>query len=77
MNAMNRYTFVIHVHPDGPSTLENLSTCERVPLADLDAVGAQIERWLAVADGHAENATPGRSYDPCPEPKGHHAQADQ
>jgi hypothetical protein len=44
---MNRYTFVIHVHPDGPTTLENLSTHERVPLSDLDAVGAQIERWLS------------------------------
>ena len=40
-------TFVIHVHPDGPTTLENVRTCECVPLADLDAVGAQIERWLA------------------------------
>ena len=49
---MNRYTFVIHVHPDGPTTLENLSTHERIPLSDLDAVGAQIERWLtAMTDG--------------------------
>jgi hypothetical protein len=49
---MNRQTFVIHVHDDGPSTLENLSTRECVPLSDLDAVGAQIERWLAaVPDG--------------------------
>jgi hypothetical protein len=44
---MNRYTFVIHVHADGPSTLENLSTHERVPVPDLAAVGPQIERWLA------------------------------
>ena len=44
---MNRYTFVIQVHADGPSTLENLSTRERVPVADLAAVGPQIERWLA------------------------------
>jgi len=49
---MNRYTFVIHVHPDGPTTLENLSTHERIPLSSLDAVGAQIERWLtALPDG--------------------------
>lgn len=49
---MNRYTFVIQVHPDGPTTLENLSTRERIPLSDLDAVGAQIERWLsALRDG--------------------------
>jgi hypothetical protein len=43
---MNRYTFVIQVHPSGPSTLENLSTQERVRIADLGAVGPQIERWL-------------------------------
>jgi hypothetical protein len=44
---MNRYTFVIHVHAGGPSTLENLSTHERVSVAHLAAVGPQIERWLA------------------------------
>jgi hypothetical protein len=44
---MNRYTFVIQVHADGPATLENLSTHERVPVSDLTAVGSQIERWLA------------------------------
>jgi hypothetical protein len=43
---MNRYTFVIHVHSDGPSTLENLSTNERIQVVDLAAVGSQIERWL-------------------------------
>jgi hypothetical protein len=43
---VNRYTFVVQVHPDGPSTLENLSTHERVRVSDLDAVGPQIERWL-------------------------------
>jgi hypothetical protein len=44
---MNRYTFVIQVHANGPSTLENLSTHERVRVVDLAAVGPQIERWLA------------------------------
>ena len=44
---MNRYTFVIHVHPDGPSTLENVSTQQRVRIGDLAAMGPQIERWLA------------------------------
>jgi hypothetical protein len=44
---VNRYTFVIQIHPSGPSTLENLSTQERVRIADLGAVGLQIERWLA------------------------------
>lgn len=48
---MNRYTFVIHVYADGPTTLENVRTCECVPLADLDAVEAQIERWLAALPG--------------------------
>jgi hypothetical protein len=43
---MNRYTFVIQVHDNGPSTLENLSTHERVQVVDLAAVGPQIERWL-------------------------------
>lgn len=43
---MNRYTFVIHIHTDGPSTLENLSTHELISVPDLAAVGPQIERWL-------------------------------
>jgi hypothetical protein len=44
---VNRYTFVLQIHPDGPSTLENLSTHERIGIADLTAVAPQIERWLA------------------------------
>ncbi len=49
---MNRYTFVVQVHPQGISTLENLSTHERVSLPELAAVGPQIELWLAeVSDG--------------------------
>jgi hypothetical protein len=48
---VNRYTFVIQVHPDGPSTLENLSTHERVGVSDLAAVGQQIERWLEALPG--------------------------
>jgi len=47
---MNRYTFVIHVHSDGPSTLENLSTNERIQVADLAAVGSQIALWLDALD---------------------------
>jgi hypothetical protein len=43
---MNRYTFVIHVHESGPSTLENVSTNELISLRDLGAVGPEIERWL-------------------------------
>lgn len=43
---MNRFTFVIQIQPEGPSTLENLSTQERVRVSDLSAVGPQIERWL-------------------------------
>jgi hypothetical protein len=45
---VKRYTFVVQVHPDGPSTLENLNTHERVRVSDLDAVGPQLERWLDV-----------------------------
>ena len=42
---MTRHTFVVQVRPEG-STLENLATHERVPVADLDAIGPQIARWL-------------------------------
>jgi hypothetical protein len=65
---MNRYTFVVQVHPKGISTLENLSTHERVSLPELSAVGPQIERWLAhasdglrLAQGRSE---PDRSESP-------------
>lgn len=44
---MTRFTFVVQVHPNGISTLENLSTHERVGVSDLAAIGPQIERWLA------------------------------
>lgn len=44
---MNRFTFVVQVHPDGISTLENLSTQERVRISDLGTIGPQIESWLA------------------------------
>lgn len=49
---MTRYTFVVQVHPDGISTLENLATRERVQIADVAAVGQQIEHWLqALTEG--------------------------
>ena len=44
---MTRYTFVVQVHPDGISTLENLATHERIQIVDFATVGAQIEAWLA------------------------------
>jgi hypothetical protein len=44
---MNRFTFVVQVHPEGICTLENLSTNERVQISDLGTVGLQIQRWLA------------------------------
>jgi hypothetical protein len=43
---VTRYTFVVQIHPGGVSTLENLATRERVRVADLATVGAQIERWV-------------------------------
>ena len=43
---MTRQTFVVQVHPDGISTLENLSTHERVQVVDLATVGEQIAQWL-------------------------------
>jgi hypothetical protein len=49
---MKRYTFVIQVHPDGISTLENLSTHERVRIVELASVGEQIELWM---NGQAES----------------------
>jgi hypothetical protein len=64
---MNRYTFVVQVHDNGPSTLENLSTHERVQVVDFAAVGPQIERWLAAlqasggstaSSAHAEDGRP-------------------
>ncbi len=44
---MTRHTFVIQVHPDGVSTLENLSTHERIRIGDMATVGPQVEIWLA------------------------------
>jgi hypothetical protein len=46
-SPMNRYTFVVQVHLEGISTLENVSTNERVALAELAEVAPRIERWLA------------------------------
>jgi hypothetical protein len=46
-SPMNRYTFVVQVHPEGISTLENVSTNERVALAELAEVAPRIEGWLA------------------------------
>ena len=43
---MTRSTFVVQVHPDGISTIENLTTRERVQITDVAAVGPQISRWL-------------------------------
>jgi hypothetical protein len=44
---VERFTFVLKVHPEGISTIENVSTAERVEVPELGEVGAQIERWLA------------------------------
>jgi hypothetical protein len=43
---MHRFTFVVQIHPDGISTLENVRTRELVQLTDLAEVGPQIEQWL-------------------------------
>jgi hypothetical protein len=68
---MNRYTFVIHVHADGPSTLENLSTDERVEVSDLAALGPQIQRWLAAMHSSptsTASAADGKDRAPAPRP---------
>jgi hypothetical protein len=57
---MNRYTFVVQVHPQGISTLENLSTHECIQVSELSVVGPQIEHWLAEASDGVSPA-PGRS----------------
>jgi hypothetical protein len=41
-----RYTFVLHVHPEGISTLENLTTHELIQVSDLVTVGSQIDSWV-------------------------------
>jgi hypothetical protein len=61
---VKRYTFVVHIHPNGPSTLENLSTQELVKVSDLNAVGPQIERWLDMLDGGAQPRSEGSAGDP-------------
>jgi hypothetical protein len=67
---MNRYTFVIQVHDDGPSTLENLSTHERVQVIDFAAVGPQIERWLgALHTSVSATASPADAKDGRPAPR--------
>jgi hypothetical protein len=43
---VDRYTFVVQVHPGSISTLENLRTRERIQIVDLAAIGPQIEQWL-------------------------------
>ena len=56
---MNRHTFVIQIYSEGISTLENLSTRERVQVSGPAAVGPQIETWLeALADGRSITARP-------------------
>jgi hypothetical protein len=46
-SPMNRYTFVVQVHPEGVSILENVNTNERVALTELAEVAPRIEHWLA------------------------------
>ncbi len=55
---MTRYTFVVQIHPGGISTLENLSTHERVQVTEVAMVGAQIEAWLAALTARDETAEP-------------------
>jgi hypothetical protein len=60
---MYRYTFVIQVHPEGISTLENLSTHELIRLDQLAEIGPHLERWLAqlAKDDGAVRQPPQRS----------------
>jgi hypothetical protein len=57
---VQRFTFVVQVHPDGIKTLENLSTHERVPVTELVEIGPMIERWLELLDeGERASSAPG------------------
>jgi hypothetical protein len=60
---VTRHTFVVQVHPDGPTTLENLSTHERVRVTDLAVVGPQIEQWLDGLAAAAVQQASGREQD--------------
>jgi hypothetical protein len=55
---MRRQSFIVQVHPGGVSVVENLRTRERARVEKLDAVGAQIERWVDDALDDADE--PGR-----------------
>jgi hypothetical protein len=67
---MNRHTFVIQIYPEGISTLENLTTRERVQVSVLTAVAPQIETWLeALADSQAISARPYGGDTPPAEPR--------
>jgi hypothetical protein len=55
---MTRHTFVVQVHPEGISTLENLSTRERVRLDELAEIGPLIERWLGELTSRDSSAVP-------------------
>jgi hypothetical protein len=43
---MRRRTYVIRVHGDEVSTLEDVRTGERVSLRELDEIPRQLARWL-------------------------------
>ena len=65
---MNRHTFVIQIYPEGSSTLENLTTRERVQVSALTALAPQIETWLkAFADSQAISPSPYGRGTPTPE----------
>ena len=55
---MTRHTFVVQVHPEGITTLENLSTRERVRLDEIAEIGPLIERWLAELPKLEASVTP-------------------
>ena len=55
---MARYSFVVQVHPDGVSTLENLATRERVKIGGLEEVGPRIEDWLEELEARRPSPTP-------------------
>ena len=53
---VERRTFIVRVHADGPPIVEDVATGERVRLPDLASLAAEIERRLERPAGDAAPA---------------------
>ena len=59
-------TFIVRFQQsEGVAVLENVATGERVRLQDLDALGAEVGRWLdSAGDGERKDPENGGPRDP-------------